>query len=141
MRALKGQHFGYTKKDREEWNKYIAGTVAGVTGTGRNAVVSMISPYDATRELIRKHLTDDCLTPESACDFYLVYVNTPLTFCEARDDKGLYAKARAGEIEHFTGISDPYEVPKAPDLVLPYTETPDKWVARALNLLIYGDDR
>ena len=63
-------------------------------------------------------------TPEQASPFLLVYVSTPLEVAEARDPKGLYRRARAGEIPDFTGIDSPYEAPIAPDLVIDTTKTP-----------------
>ena len=79
---------------------------------GLIAVVPLISPYRADRDLVRT------LHVEAALPFFEVHVATPIEVCEARDPKGLYAKARAGEIRGFTGIDDPYEAPLAPDLVL-----------------------
>ena len=69
-----------------------------------------ISPYRSDRDNVRSLLAQD--------DFLEVYVNTPLQVCEQRDPKGLYKKARSGEIPNFTGISDPYEAPLSPELEL-----------------------
>ena len=71
---------------------------------------AFISPYRSQRELVKS------LIPPGK--FIEVHIATPLEVCEQRDVKGLYKKARAGEISHFTGISDPYEAPEAADLVL-----------------------
>ncbi len=79
------------------------------------AVCAPIAPYDATRRTVREMV-------ERHGRFVLVHVATPLEVCEARDRKGLYAKARAGEIGSFTGISDPYEVPEDAELVLDTTD-------------------
>ena len=75
----------------------------------------MVSPYEATRNEAREMVGGD--------SFVLVYVATPLEVCERRDVKGLYAKARRGEIKGLTGIDDPYEPPAAPDLVLTTLDT------------------
>ncbi|WP_280449420.1 adenylyl-sulfate kinase, partial [Nocardia brasiliensis] len=76
------------------------------------AVVSLISPYGADRDRVRAaHLA-------AGIPFVEVFVDTPLQVCEARDPKGMYAKARAGEISGFTGIDDPYEAPTDAELVL-----------------------
>jgi bifunctional enzyme CysN/CysC len=82
------------------------------TDAGTISVVSLVSPYRADRDRVRA-------SHESAgLRFIEVFVDTPIEVCEARDPKGLYAKARAGEITGFTGIDDPYEPPESPDLVL-----------------------
>jgi bifunctional enzyme CysN/CysC len=76
------------------------------------ALVSLVSPYAADREAARGVHT------EQQIDFLEVFVDTPLEECERRDPKGLYARARAGEIPDFTGISAPYEAPETPELTL-----------------------
>jgi len=86
------------------------------------ALVPLISPYRADRDLVRG------LHDEAGLPFVEVFVDTPIELCEARDPKGLYAKARAGEITGFTGVDDPYEAPFAPELVL----TPDVGDAAAM---------
>uniref|UniRef100_UPI00186641CF adenylyl-sulfate kinase n=1 Tax=Nostoc sp. MG11 TaxID=2721166 RepID=UPI00186641CF len=70
------------------------------------AIIAAISPYREVREQLKK----------TSANFIEVYVKAPIAVCESRDVKGLYAKARAGQIEHFTGISDPYEEPINPDI-------------------------
>jgi sulfate adenylyltransferase len=82
-----------------------------VTASGAIAVCAVIAPYEAARARIRAMV-------EAVGSFVLVHVATPLAVCEQRDPKGLYAKARAGQLPLFTGISDPYEVPRAPDIVI-----------------------
>jgi bifunctional enzyme CysN/CysC len=74
--------------------------------------VPLISPYRAARDRAR------ALHEAAGVPFYEVFVDTPLEVCEERDPKGLYAKARAGELTGMTGIDDPYEAPESPDLVL-----------------------
>ena len=83
---------------------------------GLIVIVSFISPYREERRMARERI-------ESA-DFIEVFVDTPLEVCEERDPKGLYRRARAGEIPGFTGIDSPYEPPEAPEIVIP-TETLD----------------
>ena len=77
-----------------------------LTRNGVMVLVSAISPYRAIRQEVR----------ETIGDFVEVYVNAPLNVCESRDVKGLYARARAGEIKNFTGIDDPYEAPLSPEV-------------------------
>ena len=80
--------------------------------TGVISLSSFVSPYIADRDLVRE------LHDASGMDFIEVYVNVPLDVAESRDPKGLYKKARAGEIKNFTGIDDPYEAPLKPEIVL-----------------------
>ncbi|MBW4522555.1 MAG: adenylyl-sulfate kinase [Scytolyngbya sp. HA4215-MV1] len=92
---------GFSKADRDENIRRIGFVAQLLTRNGVIVLVSAISPYREIREEVRSKIGN----------FVEVYVNAPLTVCESRDVKGLYRKARAGEIKHFTGIDDPYEVP------------------------------
>ena len=93
------------------------------------ALCAPIAPYDAVRKEVRS-------TIEHQGSFVLIHVATPLEICERRDRKGLYAKARAGLIDQFTGISDPYEAPDDADLVLDTTDsTPAELVQVILDHL------
>jgi len=78
---------------------------------GLITIVSFISPFRAERRFARERF--------DAAEFLELFVDTPLEICESRDAKGLYAKARAGDIKNFTGISSPYEAPDAAEMVLP----------------------
>ncbi|MFC0108045.1 adenylyl-sulfate kinase [Kibdelosporangium aridum] len=103
---------GFGAADRAE-NVRRAGEVAKLfADAGVVAVVSLISPYQADRDRVR------AMHEQAGLPFVEVFVDTPVEVCEARDPKGMYAKARAGEITGFTGVDDPYEVPVAPELVL-----------------------
>ena len=81
-----------------------------ISKNGGIAICAPIAPYDSIRKEIRQSI-------EPHAGFILIHVATPIDVCEARDRKGLYAKARSGEIKHFTGISDPYEEPKDAELI------------------------
>lgn len=98
---------GFSKKDRDENIRRIAFVAQLLTRNGMIVLVSAISPYRMGRDAARRAIGD----------FMEVYVNTPLRVCEMRDPKGLYGKARLGEIHGFTGIDDPYEAPLAPEIV------------------------
>ena len=101
---------GFSAQDREENIRRI-GTVAKLfCEAGTIASTAFISPYRADRDRVRATLSDG--------DFVEVFVDAPLEVCEARDPKGLYEKARAGQIRGFTGIDDPYEPPENAELVL-----------------------
>ncbi len=97
---------GYSKEDRDENIRRIGFVAHLLTRNGVIVIVSAISPYRAIRDEIRAKIGN----------FVEVYVNAPLEVCEARDVKGLYKKARAGEIKMFTGIDDPYEPPLNPEI-------------------------
>lgn len=101
---------GFDKKSRDEHVKNVGRTAAFLQRRGTIAIVSMISPYADIRKECR----------DMSTDFIEVHVSTPLNICELRDVKGLYKKARAGEIKSFTGIHDdaPYEAPISPELIL-----------------------
>jgi adenylyl-sulfate kinase len=105
-------NLGFDAADRAE-NVRRAGEVARLfADAGVIAIVPLISPYAADRDRVRaRH-------EETGLRFFEVFVDTPLEICERRDPKGLYVKARAGELTNFTGIDDPYEAPTRPDLVL-----------------------
>jgi adenylylsulfate kinase len=101
---------GFSMDDRDENLRRAAHVAQLFYAQGISPVVAFISPLQRHRDFARS------LIPEG--DFVEVYVGTPLEVCEARDVKGLYKRARAGEIPDFTGISSPYEIPKNPGLRL-----------------------
>jgi adenylylsulfate kinase len=106
------QGLGFTREDRDT-NIARIGYVAGkLAKHGVAVLVAAISPYQQARDRVRAQVDT----------FVEVHVAAPVAICAQRDPKGLYAKALAGELHNFTGVSDPYEPPLAPELVLP-TET------------------
>ncbi|WP_167099185.1 adenylyl-sulfate kinase [Mycobacterium sp. DL592] len=106
---------GFSMADRAENLRRLAHIATLMADAGLTVLVPVISPLEEHRELARKVHADQ------GVEFLEIFVDTPLEDCEKRDPKGLYAKARAGEITHFTGIDSPYQRPKNPDLRL----TPD----------------
>jgi adenylyl-sulfate kinase len=104
------EDLGFDHADRTENVRRAAQVAALVADSGQVAVVSLISPYAADRARAR------AVHEDAGLPFVEVFVNTPLEECERRDPKGLYARARAGEVPQFTGVSDPYEPPEHPDL-------------------------
>lgn len=96
----------FSKEDRDENIRRIGFVANLLTRNNVIVLVSVISPYRAIREEVKKQIGD----------FIEVYVNAPLEVCEQRDVKGLYKRARAGEIKNFTGIDDLYEIPLEPDV-------------------------
>jgi len=121
---------GFSAADRDE-NVRRAGEVAVLLAdAGVVALVPLISPYREGRDRAR------AAHAAAGVPFVEVYVDTPIETCERRDPKGLYAKARAGEITGFTGIDDPYEAPAAPELVVtPDDGGPDDQAAAVLAVL------
>lgn len=97
---------GFSKEDRDENVRRIGFVSHLLTRNGVIVLVSAISPYRAVREEVKAKIGD----------FIEVFVNAPLAVCEERDVKGLYQRARAGEIPNFTGIDDPYEPPTNPEI-------------------------
>ncbi|HET8833806.1 MAG TPA: adenylyl-sulfate kinase [Gemmatimonadales bacterium] len=99
---------GFTRAEREEHLRRTGYMASRLAAHGVTVVASFVSPYRDSRDFIRR------LCP----GFVEIYVATPLEECERRDVKGLYARARRGEIRNFTGIDDPYEAPERPELTL-----------------------
>ena len=99
---------GFTRAERDEHLRRTGYMASRLAAHGVTVVASFVSPYRESRDFIR-----------SICqEFVEIYVATPLDECERRDVKGLYARARRGEIRNFTGIDDPYEPPEHPELTL-----------------------
>jgi adenylyl-sulfate kinase len=120
---------GFDHASREENIRRAAEVARLMADAGIVVVVSLVSPYRASREMVR-HLHEDAGLP-----FYEIWVSTPLEECERRDPKGLYARARRGEIAHMTGIDDPYEAPESPDVEVTMDMSADNGVERVLELL------
>ncbi|HEX2088177.1 MAG TPA: adenylyl-sulfate kinase, partial [Solirubrobacteraceae bacterium] len=110
---------GFSAEDRAENVRRTAHAARLLADAGVVAIPSLVSPYRADREAARR------IHEDAGIGFLEVFVDTPLEECERRDPKGLYARARAGEIKGFTGIDDPYEAPEAPDVRLAPAEVED----------------
>lgn len=125
VRRMLSAGLTFSKADRDLNIRRIGYVAAEVSRHGGLAICAPIAPYAATRAEVRRMV-------EEVGDFALVHVATPLEECERRDRKGLYAKARAGEIQEFTGISDPYEEPEDAEFVLDTTDMPEDEAVRAV---------
>ena len=125
VRTHLSQGLGFSKEDRDANIERIGWVASRLTRMGAAVVVSAISPYEDARRKARALV-------EPFGPFVEVFVATPLEECERRDVKGLYAKARAGEIPAFTGISDPYEEPASPELRIDTTQLEPKESARLI---------
>lgn len=124
------KNLGFSAEDRTENIRRIGEVAKLFADSGVIALSSFISPYTADRDQVR------ALHEAAGMDFIEVYVDCPLVDAEARDPKGLYKKARAGEIRNFTGIDDPYEAPSAPEVHLhSERQSLDEEVAEILALL------
>lgn len=119
---------GYSKADRD-LNVQIVGRVAHLLSrNGIIVIVALISPYRQVRNQLKT----------SSHNFLEIYVNAPLAVCEARDVKGLYAKARSQEIREFTGLSAPYEPPETPEIICNTAqETVTESVAKIVESLVH----
>jgi bifunctional enzyme CysN/CysC len=117
---------GFSMADRAENLRRLAHVATLLADSGQIVLVPAISPLEEHRALARK------VHAEAGFGFVEVFCDTPLVECEKRDPKGLYAKARAGEITHFTGIDSPYQRPKNPDVRL----TPDRTIEEQAQLII-----
>jgi adenylylsulfate kinase len=132
LRDLHGENYaerfglGFDPEDRVENIRRIAAVAQLFASAGLITLTAFVSPYRQDRQAARDLVT----AMGRSGDFIEVFVDTPLTICERRDPKGLYKKARAGEIKNFTGISDPYEAPESPELVVSGGELPPDQLAQ-----------
>jgi adenylylsulfate kinase len=122
---------GFSREERQQHVKRM-GFMAGLLNRhGVFVIASFISPYRESRDFARSR----------AHRFFEVYVSTPLAECEKRDVKGLYARARRGDIKSFTGISDPYETPLCPEVTLDTTELSVEAAVNQVLETVLGKDR
>ena len=128
VRKNLSSELNFSKEHRDINIRRIGFVAAEITKNGGIAICAPIAPYDAVRKEVREMV-------EPGGGFVLVHVATPIEVCEQRDRKGLYAKARAGIIKEFTGISDPYEAPADAEVVIDTAElTPEE---AAQEILLY----
>lgn len=129
VRKNLSSELGFSKEHRDLNIRRIGYVAAEITNHGGVAVCAPIAPYDATRGAVRAQV-------EANGGFILVHVSTPLEVCETRDRKGLYAKARKGELKEFTGISDPYENPQDADLTIDTSKMSSDEAAQKILLFL-----
>ena len=111
LRREMSSDLGYARGDRDQHMQRVGSRAAELVRSDGVVLCALIAPYEAARRALRQ-----CVETHGA--FVLVHVSTPLAICEQRDPKGLYARARAGSLPHFTGVSDPYEAPADADLTI-----------------------
>jgi sulfate adenylyltransferase len=127
VRKNLSSELGFSKEHRDLNILRIGFVASEITKNGGIAICAPIAPYDHTRQEVRKAV-------EAVGGFSLVHVSTPVEVCETRDRKGLYAKARAGIIKEFTGISDPYEEPADAEVAIDTTDINPEEAANAIVL-------
>lgn len=126
VRTNLSKELGFSKKDRDTNIKRIAFVCKLLTRNGAASIVAAISPYRETRDHARAEIGN----------FVEVFVKCPIDICIERDPKGLYERALSGEIDNFTGISDPYEEPFYPEVILETDkETPEESAERVITKL------
>jgi bifunctional enzyme CysN/CysC len=123
---------GFTDADRVENIRRVAETAKLMVDAGMIVLTSFISPFRSEREMAREMLAEH--------EFLEVYVSTSLEICEARDPKGLYHKARSGQLQNFTGIDSDYEVPEYPEITADAGQSQPEELAEEIVRLILGDD-
>jgi sulfate adenylyltransferase len=120
---------GFSKEDRDTNIRRIGFVASEIVRHHGAVICAAVSPYRSTRSEVRSMVGDDQFTE--------IFVDTPLEVCEQRDVKGMYARARRGQITGFTGIDDPYESPVSPELRLTTTDsTPEENARRIVRYLI-----
>lgn len=139
MLALYGEAFarrfglGFSAEDRQENIRRIGAVAELFASAGIITLTAFVSPYRADRDAVRQQVE----ARGRLGDFIEVFVDAPLEVCEARDPKGLYKKARAGELKDFTGLDAPYEAPLHPDLRLESTHQPPEVLAAQVIAHLY----
>jgi adenylylsulfate kinase len=129
VRSGINKNLSFTEADRKENLRRIAEVNKLFLNCGVITINSFISPTDETREMAKEIIGKE--------SFFEVYINSPLSVCEKRDTKGLYKKARSGELKNFTGIDSPFDAPKKPDLEIDTDKlSVDESVELLLNFII-----
>jgi adenylylsulfate kinase len=125
------KNLGFSSEDREENIRRIGEVAKLFADAGVITLTSFISPYRKDRDRARK------LHDEAGLNFIEVFVDTPVEVCESRDPKGLYKKARQGDLKGFTGVDDPYEPPLKPEVIVrPEKNSPEEITAQLLTYLM-----
>lgn len=123
LRDKLSPNLGFSRPEREMHCRRVAYFCAVLNRHGVNCIVALIAPYEALRQDLRREIAN----------YFEVYLRCPLEALAARDTKGLYAKALAGELANFTGVTDPYEVPADPELVVDTQDTRPEECCRQIH--------
>ena len=130
VRTHLSKGLGFSREDRDANILRIGFVASEIVRHGGTVMCAAVSPYRAAREAVRSLMDED--------QFIEVFVDAPLAVCEARDPKGLYKKARAGELKNFTGVDDPYEPPENPQLRLNAAADSPEVLARQVLAYLRG---
>lgn len=122
---------GFSREDRDKNIQRIAFVAGELTKAGAAVIAAPIAPYEDSREAARAHVS-------ARGSFFLVHVATPLEYCEKTDKRGVYKRARAGDIKGFTGVDDPYETPKNADLVVDVQKQSVRSIVHEIILILEG---
>lgn len=131
VRSELSSELGFSREDRDKNIARIAFVASELTRSGAAVIAAPIAPFEQARKHARELV-------EKYGDFYLVHVATPLEYCEKTDKRGIYAKARAGEIKGFTGVDDPYEAPEKADLVVDLQKQSVRGIVHQIILQLEG---
>lgn len=132
VRQELSQELGFSKEDRNKNVARIGFVASELTRAGAAVIAAPIAPYDSSRKAAQEAV-------EKSGSFFLVHVATPLEYCEKTDRRGIYAKARAGEIKGFTGVDDPYEAPANARLTVDISKTSVRTAVHQIILLLESD--
>ncbi|GAD92232.1 ATP sulphurylase [Paecilomyces variotii No. 5] len=132
VRSELSSELGFSREDRHKNIQRIAFVAAELTKAGAAVIAAPIAPYEHSRQAARE-------TVSQAGSFYLVHVATPLEYCERTDKRGVYAKARRGEIKGFTGVDDPYEAPAKADLVVDVEKQSVRSIVHEIVLILEAE--
>lgn len=132
VRSELSSELGFSKQDRDTNIGRIAFVAAELTKAGAAVIAAPIAPFEEARKQARQ-------TVEKYGSFFLVYVATPLEYAEKTDRRGVYAKARNGDIKGFTGVDDPYEAPAKADLVVDVEKTNVRTIVHQIVLLLEAE--
>jgi adenylylsulfate kinase len=137
-----GEHYsqrfglGFSAEDRQENIRRVGAVAELFASAGIITLTAFVSPYRRDRDAVRKRVEEN----GRGGDFVEVFVDTPLEVCEARDPKGLYKKARSGQLTGLTGIDDPYEAPANPEIALDgAAATPEQLAEEVISYLVRSD--
>jgi sulfate adenylyltransferase len=132
VRAELSSELGFSREDRDRNISRIAFVASELTKAGAAVIAAPIAPFQEARRLAKE-------TVEKYGSFYLIHVATSLEYAEKTDRRGIYKKARAGEIKGFTGVDDPYEVPQKADLVVDVEKTNVRTAVHQIVLLLEAE--
>merc|ERR1711939_1007671 len=137
VRSELSAELGFSHEDRHKNVQRIAYVAAELSRAGAAVIAAPIAPFESGRKAARDYIVQN--GGGGGGNFFLVHVDTPLEYCEKMDRKGVYAKARRGEIKGFTGIDDPYEAPSKADLVVDTSKQTIQEIVHSVVLMLESE--